>query len=361
LLESYSSKHEERITKTAESLEANYLALEKILQPFEVILGLPLHQNSEMNIHVDNHFHSDGGGGGESSSYDSATQVITHIVRDWSPLGRKVRMSLYDWCIDQLLKDHNKIKIHYGVRARILVPGAGLGRLAMDIYKAGFTVEANEISIVMSAAAHNFLHRQSEGFLCPFACDFPINEVNSDFRYDKVQYSDESSNDTQNTEKHSQSLSYTVGDFVDIYSSIEKKDQYESVVTCFFIDTASNIYEYIVVIKNALKSGGRWINVGPLQWHQNAILHPAGNELRSIIESMGFDIESWTVDDEVVNYRHDDSSEATRYTKYEGYKPLRFVAKLSSSHQFFNQEEVARETIIRLRKSINQKVKITVK
>ena len=45
-------------------------------------------------------------------------------------------------------------------KSRILVPGAGLGRLAYEIYNIGIydAVEANEISIVMSAAAHQLLH-----------------------------------------------------------------------------------------------------------------------------------------------------------------------------------------------------------
>ena len=38
-------------------------------------------------------------------------------------------------------------------------------------------------------------------------------------------------------------------------------------VTCFFIDTAPNILEYIQVIHKILKPAGVWINGGPLLWH----------------------------------------------------------------------------------------------
>lgn len=84
------------------------------------------------------------------------------------------------------------------------------------------------------------------------------------------------------------------------------------------------------MIRNCLRFGGSWINVGPLQWHSNAKLHPSGDELRFIIESLGFKITSWQVDEIPLNYRDDDRTSKPRYTKYEGYKPLRFVATLSS-------------------------------
>lgn len=42
---------------------------------------------------------------------------------------------------------------------------------------------------------------------------------------------------------------------------------WDAVVTCFFIDTAHNIVEYLEVISRALKPGGVWINLGPLLYH----------------------------------------------------------------------------------------------
>ncbi|KAH8485940.1 hypothetical protein H0E87_027395 [Populus deltoides] len=42
---------------------------------------------------------------------------------------------------------------------------------------------------------------------------------------------------------------------------------WDAVVTCFFIDTAHNIVEYIEIISRILKDGGVWINLGPLLYH----------------------------------------------------------------------------------------------
>ncbi len=42
---------------------------------------------------------------------------------------------------------------------------------------------------------------------------------------------------------------------------------WHSVVTCFFIDTAHNVCEYVECINKILKVGGLWVNFGPLLWH----------------------------------------------------------------------------------------------
>ena len=47
----------------------------------------------------------------------------------------------------------------------------------------------------------------------------------------------------------------------------EEKGNWDAVVTCFFVDTAANILEYIEVIFSMLAPGGCWINLGPLMYH----------------------------------------------------------------------------------------------
>ncbi|XP_037496275.1 carnosine N-methyltransferase [Jatropha curcas] len=57
------------------------------------------------------------------------------------------------------------------------------------------------------------------------------------------------------------------GDFVEVYSDPSQLGVWDAVVTCFFIDTAHNIIEYIEIISRILKDGGVWINLGPLLYH----------------------------------------------------------------------------------------------
>jgi carnosine N-methyltransferase len=62
-------------------------------------------------------------------------------------------------------------------------------------------------------------------------------------------------------------MSMCAGDFVEVYGAAEQKSQWDAVATCFFIDTAHNVVEYLEIIANCLKPGGIWVNFGPLLFH----------------------------------------------------------------------------------------------
>lgn len=42
---------------------------------------------------------------------------------------------------------------------------------------------------------------------------------------------------------------------------------WDCIVTCFFIDAAPNVIQYIEAFERMLKPGGYWINLGPLLYH----------------------------------------------------------------------------------------------
>lgn len=52
-----------------------------------------------------------------------------------------------------------------------------------------------------------------------------------------------------------------------MYSRPAAAGSFDAVVTCFFIDTAHNVLEYLEVIHHVLRPGGYWIHLGPLLWH----------------------------------------------------------------------------------------------
>ena len=60
-------------------------------------------------------------------------------------------------------------------------------------------------------------------------------------------------------------FSMVAGEFIEVYQNQPKK--WDCIVTCFFIDTAHNILEYIECINKILKPNGLWVNIGPLLWH----------------------------------------------------------------------------------------------
>lgn len=66
-------------------------------------------------------------------------------------------------------------------------------------------------------------------------------------------------------------FSMAAGNFCEIYKTVEHSNSFDSVVTCFFVDTAPVILDYIETIWHVLKEGGIWINLG-ISFHYLAVL-----------------------------------------------------------------------------------------
>ncbi|PRD20090.1 UNVERIFIED_CONTAM: Carnmt1 [Trichonephila clavipes] len=85
-------------------------------------------------------------------------------------------------------------------------------------------------------------------------------------------------------------FSMAAGSYIEIYNNL---DVWDCICTCFFLDTAHNVIDYIDTTWNILKPGGYWINLGPLLYHhadlpnENSI-EPSYEEIRSIVLKYGF-------------------------------------------------------------------------
>jgi len=72
-------------------------------------------------------------------------------------------------------------------------------------------------------------------------------------------------------------LSIAAGEFIEVY-----KDQdscWDAVVSCFFLDTAKNIFLYIRTIAQIIRRDGLWVNLGPLLFHYADMTHEVSIEL----------------------------------------------------------------------------------
>jgi len=98
-------------------------------------------------------------------------------------------------------------------------------------------------------------------------------------------------------------FSLVAGDFEEIYGTDEEKDPddpsagiWDAVLTCFFIDTAKNIVNYLRIIHKILAPGGVWINIGPLLWHfenntsGDTSIELDLEEVKELARKIGFDI-----------------------------------------------------------------------
>lgn len=101
------------------------------------------------------------------ASYNSIVQLLVHLNRDWTAFGANVRKRLYHDGILPVLKryvpiliDEEKMKCN---APRILIPGAGLGRLILEVAALGYDVGKSDcISIIFFSRLITVFHNQKE-------------------------------------------------------------------------------------------------------------------------------------------------------------------------------------------------------
>lgn len=226
-------------------------------------------------------------GTASASDISKAHSTLRQFFRDWSEEGYREREVCYGPVINDL-RDAFGEKPPSGTR--VLVPGAGLGRLVFELCLAGYDTEGNEVSyhqLVASSWILNHTHHAKEYPLYPFASQFS-NIKSREQQLRKVMIPDvhpaseltkrSSLEDDSQTESSVGSMSMSAADFLLIYGGEDSKDSFDVVATVFFIDTAPNIIRYISTISNCLRPGGLWINVGPLLWHSSDSLSAGTDE-----------------------------------------------------------------------------------
>lgn len=208
-----------------------------------------------------------------ASDMDKAQSTIRQFYRDWSAEGRTERQQCY-WPV---LQDLSELFAHIRDKGsvKVLVPGAGLGRLVFEICTAGYQVEGNEISyhqLLASSWILNHTQRREQFDLYPFALTFS-NHMNRADQLKVVKVPDvhpctELGNASTEMQTHAfNRMSMTAADFVTLYAKEEHEGVYDAITTVFFLDTAPNVIRYVETIRSCLKRGGVWINLGPFLWH----------------------------------------------------------------------------------------------
>lgn len=220
---------------------------------------------------------------------DKVQSTLKQIVRDWSSAGADERGKCYAPLLETLEKHfpNNKENI------KVLVPGAGLGRLAWEIAHRGYQCQGSEFSLFMLFASNFLLNKISEvdGYkIHPYIHEFCNNKSSKD-QLKSVSFPDVDPGSLPEDAK----FSMAAGDFLDVFSTPEYVSSQDCVVTCFFIDCAHNILQFVQTIHQVLKSGGTWINLGPLLYHFADIrgedsIEPDYQVLRACIKDFGFEI-----------------------------------------------------------------------
>ncbi|KAF8153322.1 N2227-like protein-domain-containing protein [Crassisporium funariophilum] len=266
------------------------------------------HSHSHSSGHNDSH-DSAGGSSGilrETKKHkptefdmDKLRSTLKQFVRDWSETGKSERESCYKPMKDALLAHFAYISPERRRNLRVLVPGAGLGRLAYDVAKMGFACQGNEFSHYMLLSSYFILNKTDKidkHTFYPYVHSFS-NAPNQQSILQAISIPDVSPSDLP----PGSNFSLVAGDFEEIYGSESDPEepqfgQWDAILTCFFIDTAKNIVNYLRIIHRILAPGGVWINLGPLLWHweNNNTNDPSVEldmeELKSLARKIGFEL-----------------------------------------------------------------------
>ncbi|KAI0265419.1 N2227-domain-containing protein [Gloeopeniophorella convolvens] len=246
---------------------------------------------------------------------DKVRSTLKQFVRDWSEEGKEERDASYEPIKKALLDHFSDIPMEERHNFRVLVPGAGLGRLAYDVAKLGFSCQGNEFSHYMLLSSFFILNRTQEVHehtIYPYVHSFS-NVPNRAVLLKSVQIPDVLPGDLP----PESNFSLVAGDFEEVYGGEHAADAgpheppagpWDAILTCFFIDTAKNIVNYLRIIHRILAPGGVWINLGPLLWHfeSNTTSDPSIEldleEVKALAAEIGLEIKNErTIDTTYVN------------------------------------------------------------
>ncbi|CAE7157914.1 unnamed protein product [Rhizoctonia solani] len=237
---------------------------------------------------------------------DKVRSTLKQFVRDWGVEGKVERDACYGPMLDALCEHFHDVPVEERGNFRVLVPGAGLGRLAWDVAARGFTCQGNEFSHYMLLASYFVLNRTRAKFehtIHPFIHSIS-NTVSARSLLRAVQVPDVLPSDLP----PGSNFSLVAGDFEEIYGVDPDPDsdpsgetephagEWDAVLTCFFIDTAKNIVSYLKTIHKILAPGGVWINLGPLLWHwennntNDMSIELDLEEVKELARKIGFEI-----------------------------------------------------------------------
>ena len=225
------------------------------------------------------------------------------------------------------------------------MPGSGLGRLPWEVAARGYSCQGNEFSYYMIVASNfmlNFLppgensieiypwclqssnvkksQEQIRGVTLPdiHPTNYPGMFVACHSNYSKLSLYCEFC--WLKADRGIFNLSMTSGDFLEVYQYRDNLGAWDVIISCFFLDTAHNVLQYLEVAYGALKSGGRLINFGPLLFHwadmdNEVSIELSLEEIEEAAKTLGFVVEEKIETYPNVKYTH--NKESMMATSYE--------------------------------------------
>ncbi|KAG0243489.1 hypothetical protein BGW41_002029 [Actinomortierella wolfii] len=247
-----------RLDEIDRAIEANYEIIKIICEDQQIFVN----EDKPTTLNGDDRVKNAAALRVREQDMEKVQGTIKQFVRDWSEEGLEERAAIYHPILKELDHRFQHVSPEHRHQLHVLVPGSGLGRLAFDIANAGYSCQGNEFSYYMLLASNFILNKTTttkQYTVYPFIHTFS-NIVKPEDVMTSVQIPDVN----PNTLPKNVDFSMVAGDFVEVYNEPENHEKFDAIVTCFFIDTAKNIVDYLQTIHKVLKKGGIWINAGKI-------------------------------------------------------------------------------------------------
>lgn len=197
------------------------------------------------------------------------------------------------------------VRVSVDSRLKLLLLVSRCRKWSMHVpYLAGYSCQGNEFSFHMLLGSNLMLNhaREHEFTVYPFVHSFSNHRSTRDDLLSSVAVPDVSAESVLAAgTATSRSFSMAAGEFIQVYGGEDARDAFDVVATVFFLDTAHNVCAYLDTIRNCLRPGGTWINLGPLLWHfegdSNSDTADGGSielsldELMELIPRYGFEVQ----------------------------------------------------------------------
>lgn len=214
------------------------------------------------------------------SDHTKAHSTLRQFYRDWSAEGYAQEVKpLLDLVLSDL-STHLPKRSSTQTPPSLLLPGAGLARLLLELTLAGYNVIGNEISYHQLLASNFILNATPAAnsyTIYPFCTSFTnvTSRANQLRSYTIPDVHPGTATQQAQTDNNPAippvgEMGMAAGDFITSFSDAASEGAHEAVVTVYFIDTAPNLLRYIDTIRHCLTPGGLWVNIGPLLWHFDA-------------------------------------------------------------------------------------------
>jgi len=213
-----------------------------------------------------------------SRNLSKVRSTLRQFVRDWADEGEPERAASYAPLIEALQRHLPANTRGCGPRGSIAVlcPGCGLGRLPFDLARLGYAAQGNEFSYHMLLGSHLILNRSAQS-KCFRIYPFVLSTTSRRGKDDHLREIKVPNLCPSQVLPPTALLSMAAGEFVEVYK--DQQAAWDAVLSCFFLDTAKNIFLYIRTIAMLIRPGGCLINIGPLLYHYADMEHEISIEL----------------------------------------------------------------------------------